>query len=124
MALNGEVTAEIAGTQYTFKLGINQMIELEDLYSTPEKRVTFRELMTRVSNMEDPDFKLTRDIVSVALRKHHSELTIEQVGELIDAGGDAIGNVFPKLMNAATPDAADLKALGVRQRRPRNLRTA
>lgn len=116
MALNGEVTREIGGKSYTFKLGVNQMIALEKRFSTPEKRVTFQDVIGRAGN---GDLEACRAMVQVGLSKYHPEITEEDAGELIDQFGADLGGLMGEIREGASPDPEDIKALGVRQRRPR-----
>lgn len=116
MALNGEVTREIGGKSYTFKLGVNQMIALEEMCSTPEKRVTFQEVATRA---EKGDIVAARALLLVSLKKYQPDMTEEDAGDLMDVVGREMGLLMAGVTEGAKPDPADIKALGVRQRRPR-----
>lgn len=114
----GEVTLDAGGTSYRLRLTLNAMCELEDALSTPEKPVTFLEVLGRLRRSSAKDI---RWIVWAALREHHPEMTLKDAGELVqEAGGlfDFAGKL-QTLTASAEPDPEDVKALGVDTASPR-----
>lgn len=101
---------EIGGKIYHFELSIDAMETLEDLFSTPEKEVTFMEVLQKVMQARPKYFKR---YIWAALQKHHPGTTLEETSRIIDAAGGmfALDALLGALESDAIPDAADLKAL-------------
>lgn len=115
--LRGQTKFVVGGKEYTFRLAINEICELEK-----ETGIGFIKLAT---NLMDPDtlqvYRL-RDVLHAGLKKSHPDLTLEDVGELItEAGGTqrmmdlvegSISSVFleadPMTPDSPTPEAATL----------------
>ena len=108
----GEATVEIGGQSYTLKAGVNMMRALEHLFSTPSRQMTTLQI---IKLADEGSFTHYCGIVWAMLRKHHPELTLDAVGDLIDAAGGPtkLEEVFTGLLLSLVGDPADLKALGV-----------
>jgi hypothetical protein len=108
----GEVSLTVSGRTYTLVLNTNAMAAIETHLSTPAKDVTWDEFWPRV-------LRGSVRAICVLLwgmsRKHHPELTVDDVGELVDAVGGLPGlvSVVSAANTSATPDPEDLKATGV-----------
>lgn len=104
---------EIDGAVYTFEMTIEAMETLEDLYSTPEREVTFFEIMRKVV---EGRAKYFRRFVWAALQKHHPGTDLAEASRIIDAAGGmyALDALFGGLALQTTPDPKDVAALGTR----------
>lgn len=114
----GEIDIQVDGTTYRLIMDINALIELEDLYSTPEKEVRFAEL---IPHLMRGSLRHIRAAVWASLRAHHPEMTVEDAGRLIQAAGGLAGFAqhLKQLMNTTGPDARDATELSGGARRPR-----
>lgn len=107
----GEVALEIEGKVYTLHAGINAVAEAENVFSTADRRVTYQEIAQHAINGSVTHI---RALIWAMLRKHHRDLSLSDVGDLIDlAGMDAIERKFSDLVRANVPDPEDLRVLGV-----------
>jgi hypothetical protein len=113
----GEVALEVGGQQYTLVLTTNAMCELEDLLSTPDKDVTFPEVVTKAARLS---IRAMRALVWAAARERHPEMTLAQAGALIYAAGGVIGfkPTMDKIIDSAQPDKADVETSEVEGKRP------
>lgn len=102
---------EIAGQAYTFEMSIDAMETLEDLFSTPEREVTFYDILRKTMEGRPKYFKR---FIWAALQKHHPDIGLSQVGPLIDAAGGmyALDAMLGALAEQASPAPEDVKALG------------
>jgi len=104
----GERTITVDGKDYIVKLTTGAMAELEDVCSTPEKPMTFPQIIDRVMR---GSVKYLRLYVWASLVDKQPEMTVADAGKLIDAAGGMAG--FDKLLNqitdANTPDPEDLR---------------
>lgn len=115
----GERTLEIGGKAYTFVLDLNAMAELEEMFSTPEREVTFDEVMQLAKSSRR--IKYARAMIWALLQHHHPEVTLEQAGRLFTLATMLdLNEVFKDMAQAATPDKADARELGID--RPRKAR--
>jgi|SRR6478735_4549944 len=114
----GEVDITINGATYTLVLNTNAMVLLEDRFSTKDHEVTFDQVLARVSA---GSVRHIRAFVWAALQAHHRELTIEQVGDLIQAAGGLQGftNQLITMVAGTRPEPEDLATVGVRPGNPR-----
>lgn len=76
--LRGEVTFEARGVIYTLRLGVNELIQLQDAFGIEDDAAFLAELPSRMRGLRD-----LRKFFSVGLRRHHPDLTDEQVGDLM-----------------------------------------
>lgn len=108
----GETSMEIGGRVYTLILDTNALCELEDLYSTPDKEVTFAQILFRAAS---GSVRYTRACIWAALKRHHPEITLQEVGRLIQVAGglSVFAEKLQALSRSATPDPADAQTLGV-----------
>jgi len=117
----GEIDQTIDGTTYTYVITTEAMVQLEDLFSTPDREVTFQDVIERVNK---GSIKYQRALVWAGLLKYH-KLTLKEVGELIDRVG-GLGELAVKMqsaLSATTPDPEDEQTLlgsvkGEREARP------
>lgn len=110
-AMNGEIALEAGGKMYTLAVGMNTLVALEQLFSTAERRMTYQEVIALANRNS---FTHIRGLLWAMLRKHHREMTPDQVGDLIDEVGlFAIDQRLQDAVREMVPDAADLKALGI-----------
>lgn len=107
----GEVSLSIGGRVYTLYLDTNALALLEDLFSTPERDMTFLEILERVQRNS---VRHMRGMIWAALQHHHPDVSVQRAGELInDAGGlGALAEQLQALSKSTQPDAEDLDALG------------
>lgn len=107
----GEVALEIEGKVYTLHAGINAVADAEGVFSTADRRVTYQEIAEHAMR---GSVTHVRALIWSMLRKHHRDLSLTDVGDLIDAVGmNTIERKFADLLRANVPDQEDLKALGV-----------
>jgi hypothetical protein len=120
-----EVTVDVGGKAYTLALDINAMCAVEDLMSTEAKTVSFQEVATLAMRNS---MRHVRALTWGALRKHHKDMTLEQVGAWmfeVDSDPDVAAKVQAQmagLLGGAQPDPEDTQALGVKPSRPRKAR--
>ena len=115
--MTGEVAIEIDGKVYTFALGVNALCAVESLFSRSDRRVTFQDVM-RLANAQSMTH--LRGLLWASLQKHHKEMSLDDVGDLITKVGlDVIDRKFAEMLPSLVPDQKDLAALGVRQGNPR-----
>jgi hypothetical protein len=107
----GETTYQIKGTTYQLKLDSDAMVAMEEAASTPDRRVFFHQIMALA---QAGSWTHQRILVWAALRLHHPEVSLKQAGDLmLDSATDEMSRSIRELGVAATPDPADLEALGV-----------
>ena len=103
----GEVSFEVDGTSYTLSIDLNAMVALEEYFSTPDKDVTFQDV---VQQMNRGRMKYLRAFLWQALRKHHPDMTLEQAGALVNA---ADSSMLKSLGDSTIPDPQYVSALGL-----------
>lgn len=117
----GEVAFEIDGTTYTLALGFNAMCEVEEMVSTPARRVTFKHV---AEGIVDGDVRYLRAFVWGALRRHHPEVGVKEVDALVDAAGGYLAflprftPVLTRLLDYTKPDERDRGVLKEGNGRP------
>lgn len=118
----GRITIEVKDQPYTLVFDLNAMASLEDALSTPEREITFDQIMQRCLQ---GSVKYTRALVWAALHRHQPTMTFQDVGTWIqDAGGlEAVKNLAVAAAGLAQPDPKDAKALEETHGRPRQART-
>ena len=118
----GEVSLTIGETSYLLKLTINGMIAAEDESASFGDRLSWDDIAKR---SQGGDLRCLVLFIWALTRKCHSDLTREQIGDLIDAAGGLTGllTVLQASVGASAPDPADIKVLGAakngRKGRPR-----
>ncbi len=112
----GEVSIELEGRIYTLHAGINALADVEGVFSTTDKRVTFQEVVQHALN---GSVSHIRGLLWAMLRRNHRDMSLVDVGDLIDRVGLlAIDQKFEEVLRSVVPDAKDLEALGVAQSNP------
>ena len=107
----GEVSLELDGRIYILHAGINALADVEGVFSTVDTRVTFQEVMQHAMN---GSISHVRALLWAMLRRHHKDLSLNDVGDLIERVGlQTIDQKFGELLQAMVPDPEVLKALGV-----------
>lgn len=113
----GESTLTVDGTDYTLRLSINALCEIEDAESTAEKRVTFQELVPRMARGE---LTAIRRLLWGALREHHPTMSLKAAGDLMQrATVERVIAAFEQMQASTVPDEADLATLGGDKKLPR-----
>jgi hypothetical protein len=109
----GEVGITIGGQPYTLVLDIDAMIAVEERLSTPDREVTFQDVMLKADR---GSVTYTRLFFWALVQRHHPTVTLEAAGHLLmEAGGmQAVLKVLAPAVVAASPDPRDLKALGIK----------
>jgi hypothetical protein len=111
----GDVILEVGDRSYTLCMDLNAMCTLEGLFSTPAKEATFPEIVAKVNRRS---MTHTRGFIWAALRKHHPDITLEQVTDMVMALGglDALNRRLAALADSAQADPADLAELEITDR--------
>jgi hypothetical protein len=109
--IRGELAVESNGQTYTLVLTTNALVELQDVLSTPEKRVTLTQVLGRVGQN---DVEAFRAFVWAATRRHHPTLTLKDAGDLIDGAGGIAGfaRQIEALAASMRPDPDDAATAG------------
>jgi hypothetical protein len=108
----GEWTVEVEAKTYRLQFSINAMCEVEEMLSTPGKRIGFNTFLTEY--LPDGRYLDQRLAMWAALREHHPEITVAEAGWVIDRiGWNRAAAGLAALLNGTQPDAEDLRALGV-----------
>ncbi|QPC87417.1 hypothetical protein GA830_12190 [Mesorhizobium sp. NBSH29] len=97
----GEIGFKSGGKDWTLKLGVNAMCEIET-----EVDKSISEIGVLLGDPKTATMKLVRAVMWGGLQEHHDGVTITEVGGIIDdigmlAAGKLIGDAFM----AASPDA-------------------
>jgi hypothetical protein len=99
----GEVEFQSLGKTWTLKLGINAMCEIEDATGK-----SISEIGALLGDTKTATIKLLRTVMWGALRDHHDDITVREVGAIIDGVGmNEAGRLIGEAFTAATPDAKD-----------------
>lgn len=109
----GEVRVEIDGTSYTMRLDMNAMVALEEHFSTPDKEISFAEILDKVQR---GNMRYSRAFIWAALQAHHPTLTMEDVSDIVQRSGGVFmfsQRIIAQLAKSTAPDPADIKALGL-----------
>lgn len=108
----GEVSLSVEGQIYTFVLTIDAMVALEDMFSTPQREVTFQQVADRSIA---GSVKHTRGLIWASLQEHHPDLTLKDVSNLIQQAGGvfAFSEKLQQLQLAAAADPKDIEELGL-----------
>jgi hypothetical protein len=98
--LKGEVAFEAGGQSYTFRLGVNEMIELQNQLGLAGKDAEFLEVLGGISG-----FGQVRACIYVGLRKHHPEVTEELAGDIVtELGMSQIPDIIRQALRWALPE--------------------
>lgn len=105
----GEIGLTLGGTTYRFKLGTHALIELQELFSTPQRMAPIEEIFGEVSKGR---LKYVRGFLWAGLRKFHSEMTQADVEDVLDEASEPEVNALLAALGLTTqPDPKDLKEL-------------
>lgn len=107
----------INGRTYTFVFKSKALMEWQKLHSHNGKVADLFELRRKAG---DGDLEHVVGFVWAGLRKHHPDVTVDDVWNWIDESGsiDQFVLIMAQLLPSTVPDAADLKELGVPERPP------
>lgn len=117
----GEIRLDAGGKVYRLVLNTNAMAVAEAAISTPDQDVFWDDLWAKATA---GSVRHLRALLFGMLQKFHSNLTLEDVGGLVDEIGGLVGlaHVLKNAADAASPDPDDMKALPkpeAEQARPR-----
>lgn len=111
---NGEVSIEVGGKNYTLAMTLDSMVALEEMFSTPEKPMTFQDV---IDLSDKGSIKHLRGLLWSVLQAHHPEINVvKDVSAFVQKAG-GLGPITVKLMQLAQEtmaDPKDLEALGVK----------
>lgn len=98
--LKGEVLLEAGGEQFTFRLGVNEMIAVQDALGLADDDAKF---LVALSNLRS--FKSVRTIVHCGLLRAHPDITVDQAGDIVTEVGIArVGEVIQEALRWALPE--------------------
>ncbi|MBD9525207.1 hypothetical protein IB235_00105 [Paracoccus sp. PAR01] len=100
----GEVSASAEGQTFTLRMDFNAMIEFEDATGKPAIDA-FQEAEQAAAEGR-VDFKLLRNIVFAALKRHHPDATIETAGTILSEDTQ----IVQSLLAAVAPEVKPGKA--------------
>ncbi|MEP9374996.1 hypothetical protein [Mesorhizobium sp. KR1-2] len=99
----GEVEFQSLGKTWTLKLGVNAMCEIEDATAK-----SIAEIGALLGDPKTATIKLLRTVMWGALRDHHDDITVKEVGAIIDGiGMNEAGRLIGDAFAAATPEAKE-----------------
>jgi hypothetical protein len=109
--VRGEFTVTSHGERYTLVMDTNAMAEAEEALSTPEKDVGFLEVLDGVMKRR---IRSCRVFVWAALRRHHPEMSMKDVGRFIDGAGGlgGLAKLIEQITAATRPDPEDAAGAG------------
>ena len=114
----GEVSLTIGETTYTMVFNMGAMIAAEEKAEAIGMPLTWDEIVTKADKGSARCFRL---FIWAMFHKHHPVLSLDQVSDLIDQVGGALG--MQRAVQAAhrslQPDQRDTQALGPAPKRPR-----
>lgn len=106
----GEIPLTVGGREYTLRLSINAICELE---TELEKRGIDPNYVAFFRKARKGSLASARLLLWACLRDHHPSLSVADAGELIEALGEisTIWDSLAEAMDAQAPAAADLEAV-------------
>jgi hypothetical protein len=109
----GEISIDVGGTSYTMALTVDAMCQLEDLFSTPQKAMTFQQV---IELADGGSIKHLRGLLWAALQLHHPELEIKDISPLVQSAGGikVFVATFMRLAKESFADPQDVEALGIK----------
>jgi hypothetical protein len=118
----GEVALVIDGQTFTLVLNTNAMAEIEDQLSRLDGKDRNWDFFS--ARLMDPKKAGVRDgrlLRWGMTREHHPQITLADAGRMVDRAGGmgALANMLlPSAVESATPDQADVEALGLKAGNP------
>jgi hypothetical protein len=113
----GEVALTLGEQTFTLVLNTNAQAEIEaELSRLDGKDRNWDYFVSRMMNEDVAGVREVKMLVWGMSRKYHRNLTLDQVGDLIDEAGGSKGvllRLWPDAVRSATPDPADVEALGL-----------
>lgn len=108
----GEISLTADDKTYTLAFNTRAMAALEDHFSTPDREVTYDEVMKRV---EKGSVRAIVGLLYAMAVTHHPDMTYAQMERVVDAAGGILGisQIVQKALIEMNPDASDLEALGI-----------
>lgn len=98
--LRGEVEVEAGGRKLTFRLGVNEMIRIQDALGLADDDAKF---LLALSNLRS--FKAVRTIVHSGLLRDQPDTTEEQAGDVVtELGMMRVGEVIEQALRWALPE--------------------
>jgi hypothetical protein len=99
--MKGEVALDVEGKTYTLRLTVNEIVALEKEWGVGVTQIAAK-LSSGGTSLGD-----WVTLLQHGLRKHHPDLTIEEVGDIITAAGvPAVVAKLGESMTAAFPEMA------------------
>lgn len=118
----GEVSLTIGERTFTLVLNTNAMAEIEDQLSLLDgKERNWDYFASRMVNKKTAGVRDVRLLFWGMAREFHPEITLKEAGRLIDQAGGVVGLdaiLAPAAEKAATPDPADVEAVGLKPGNP------
>lgn len=102
--INPTVTVELGGSEYSLSLNFNALATLEELFG---ESALDGQMFTAVKLKQA---KYLRGIVFACLQENHSEVTLEQVGNLLSIGN--ISSVMEKVAEVITTSMGQSEGKG------------
>jgi hypothetical protein len=98
--LKGEVEIQAGGEKLTFRLGVNEMVRIQDALGLADDDQKF---LLALSNLRS--FRAVRTIVHSGLLRDQPEMTEEQAGDVVTELGMArVGEMIQQALRWALPD--------------------
>lgn len=109
----GEIDIEVGDKTYTLALTLDAMCQLEDKFSTPDRPVTFQEV---IELADGGSLRHLRALIWAALQLHHKDMSIQDISPMVhEAGGIfQFSMAFIRLAKESFADPKDLEGLGVK----------
>lgn len=107
----------INGRRYTFVFKSRALMEWQNLHSANGKIADIFDIRRKAT---EGSLEHLMGFVWAGLRKHHPDVTIDDVWNMVDEAGsiDQFVIILGQLLPSMVPDHADLKELGVEERPP------
>lgn len=103
----GEAEIQAGGKTYVLRMTMTSMCQAEDKMSTPDKDVTFVEIMQKADR---GSMRHMRVVFWAALLPHQPHMTLQDASDVIEeiGGVPALGAALLAMSKASQPDAEDL----------------
>lgn len=112
----GEVTFKVESEEYTLRLDLNALCEVEAVMSTPSRTVTWQQALQMA---ERNSLSALRAILWAALQPHHPRISLEDTGRLIQRMG-GIPGIAKTLQEAVQVSLPEPQAKGKRPPKARS----